>query len=60
MVEENYGAGKSWVQLGTYKGKDGKDAFFALPYKADLKSLVWYVPKTSRKPVTKYQRPWRI
>lgn len=44
-VEENYGAGKSWVQLGTYKGKDGKDAFFALPYKADLKSLVWYVPE---------------
>lgn len=44
-VEENYGAGKSWVQLGTYKGKGGKDAFFALPYKADLKSLVWYVPE---------------
>lgn len=44
-VEENYGAGKSWVQLGTYKGKDGKDAFFAFPYKADLKSLVWYVPE---------------
>ncbi len=26
-------------------GKDGKDAFYAFPYKADLKSLVWYVPE---------------
>ncbi len=23
-VKENYGAGQSWVDLGTYKGKDGK------------------------------------
>ncbi|WP_137132499.1 ABC transporter substrate-binding protein [Rhizobium sp. FY34] len=44
-VKANYGAGQSWVDLGTYKGKDGKDAFFAFPYKADLKSLVWYVPE---------------
>ncbi len=44
-VKTNYGAGDSWVKLGTYKGKDGKDAFFAFPYKADLKSLVWYVPE---------------
>jgi alpha-glucoside transport system substrate-binding protein len=44
-VKENYGAGQSWVDLGTYKGKDGKDAFFAFPYKADLKSLVWFVPE---------------
>ena len=44
-VKDNYGAGQSWVDLGTYKGKDGKSAFFAFPYKADLKSLVWYVPE---------------
>lgn len=44
-VKTNYGAGESWVGYGTYKGKDGKDAFYAFPYKADLKSLVWYVPE---------------
>jgi alpha-glucoside transport system substrate-binding protein len=44
-VKDNYGAGDSWVAYGTYKGKDGKDAFYAFPYKADLKSLVWYVPE---------------
>lgn len=41
----NYGAGESWAALGTYRGKDGADAFFAFPYKADVKSLVWYVPE---------------
>ena len=45
FVNDNYGAGSSWVKLGTYKGKDGKDAFYAFPYKADLKSLVWYSPE---------------
>lgn len=44
-VKENYGAGQSWVDLGVYKGKDGNPAFFAFPYKADVKSLVWYVPE---------------
>jgi alpha-glucoside transport system substrate-binding protein len=44
-VKGNYGAGDSWVGYGTYKGKDGKDAFYALPYKADVKSLIWYVPE---------------
>ncbi|MDO1581050.1 ABC transporter substrate-binding protein [Rhizobium oryzicola] len=44
-VKQNYGAGESWISYGTYKGKDGKSAFFAFPYKADLKSLVWYVPE---------------
>jgi len=45
FVTDNYGAGASWVSLGTYKGKDGKPAFYAFPYKADLKSLVWYSPE---------------
>ncbi|MGO4440108.1 ABC transporter substrate-binding protein [Rhizobium sp. RAF56] len=44
-VKTNYGAGDSWVGYGTYKGKDGKEAFYAFPYKADLKSLVWFVPE---------------
>ena len=43
-VKENYAAGDSWVDLGTYKGKDGAEHFYAFPYKADLKSLVWYSP----------------
>jgi alpha-glucoside transport system substrate-binding protein len=44
-VKDNYGAGDSWANYGVYKGKDGKEAFYAFPYKADLKSLVWYVPE---------------
>ncbi|MBP2563925.1 ABC transporter substrate-binding protein [Agrobacterium tumefaciens] len=44
-VKENYGAGQSWVDLGSYKGKDGNKAYFAFPFKADAKSLVWYVPE---------------
>ena len=45
FITDNYGAGSSWVALGTYKGKDGASSFYAFPYKADLKSLVWYVPE---------------
>ncbi len=45
FIKENYGAGESWVKLGTYKDKDGAEKFFAFPYKADLKSLVWYSPE---------------
>lgn len=45
-LKENYAAGDSWVSLGTYKGKDGASALYALPYKIDVKSLVWYVPET--------------
>ena len=41
----NYAAGQSWVDLGTYEGKDGNKAFYGFPYKTDLKSLVWYVPE---------------
>ena len=44
-VKDNYGAGQSWVDLGTYKDKDGKSGYFAFPYKADVKSLVWYSPE---------------
>ncbi|MGZ9810753.1 ABC transporter substrate-binding protein [Pseudoroseicyclus sp. H15] len=44
-MAENYAAGQSWVDLGTYAGTDGTEAFYAFPYKADVKSLVWYVPE---------------
>lgn len=43
-MKENYAAGQSWVDLGTYPGADGNKAFFGFPYKVDLKSIVWYVP----------------
>lgn len=43
-LSENYGAGPSWAALGTYAGPDGATALYALPYKADVKSLVWYSP----------------
>ena len=43
-VEEINAAGSSFVSLGTYKDKDGNPQFYGVPYKADLKSLVWYSP----------------
>ena len=44
-LKENYAAGQSWVDLGTYAGKDGNKAFYGFPFKTDLKSLVWYSPE---------------
>ncbi|WP_298571193.1 ABC transporter substrate-binding protein [uncultured Aliiroseovarius sp.] len=44
-VRDNYAAGQSWVDLGTYSDKDGNPAHFGFFYKVDLKSLVWYVPE---------------
>ena len=44
-VRENYAAGQSWVDLGTYAGVDGSDALYGFFYKVDVKSLVWYVPE---------------
>jgi alpha-glucoside transport system substrate-binding protein len=41
----NYGAGQSWVDIGTSKDKDGKAQFFGFSYKTDVKSLVWYSPE---------------
>ncbi|MFN3833240.1 MAG: ABC transporter substrate-binding protein [Allorhizobium sp.] len=44
-LKDNYAAGQSWVDLGTYTGKDGNKAFYGFPFKTDLKSLVWYSPE---------------
>lgn len=44
-LTDNYGAGASWAALGTSKGQDGAEQLFAFPYKADVKSLVWYSPE---------------
>ena len=43
-VRENYAAGESWVDLGTYEGPDDEPAFYGIFYRVDLKSLVWYEP----------------
>ncbi len=43
-VLENYAAGQSWVDLGTYPDENGDPQFYGFFYKVDLKSLVWYVP----------------
>lgn len=40
----NYAAGQSWVDLGTHADANGDDQFYGMIYRADLKSLVWYVP----------------
>ncbi len=44
-IRENYAAGQSWVDLGTYKGPDGNDNLYGFFYKVDVKSLVWYIPE---------------
>lgn len=44
-MKENYAAGQSWVDLGTYADPDGNKHFYAFSYKADVKSLVWYSPE---------------
>ena len=44
-VRDNYAAGQSWVDLGTFAGPDGADHLYGFFYKVDVKSLVWYVPE---------------
>ena len=44
-VRDNYAAGQSWVDLGTYADKSGKDQFYGFFYNVNVKSLVWYVPE---------------
>jgi len=44
-VRENYAAGQSWVDLGTYASAEGQDKLYGFFYKVDLKSLVWYNPE---------------
>ncbi|PTW52208.1 ABC transporter substrate-binding protein [Rhodovulum kholense] len=43
-VRENYAAGDSWVDLGTYADQTGAEALYGFFYKIDVKSLVWYAP----------------
>jgi alpha-glucoside transport system substrate-binding protein len=58
-MRENYAAGVSWVDLGTFAGPDGEEALYGFFYKVDVKSLVWYAPSSSRRPATTSPRRWR-
>ncbi len=44
-VADNYAAGSSWVDLGTYADANGDDQFYGFFYNVNVKSLVWYVPE---------------
>ena len=44
-VRENYAAGQSWVDLGTYADPAGADQFYGFFFNVNVKSLVWYVPE---------------
>lgn len=44
-IRDNYAAGDSWAAYGNYAGPDGQHHQYAFPFKADVKSLVWYVPE---------------
>ncbi|RYH09731.1 ABC transporter substrate-binding protein [Tropicimonas sp. IMCC6043] len=43
-VQDNYSAGQSWVDLGTYPDENGDPQFYGFFYNVNLKSLVWYSP----------------
>lgn len=44
-VKDNYAAGQSWVDLGTYADANGDKQFYGMFFRVDLKSLVWYSPE---------------
>jgi alpha-glucoside transport system substrate-binding protein len=44
-VRENYAAGQSWVDLGTYADENGDDQMYGFFYNVNVKSLVWYSPE---------------
>lgn len=44
-IRDNYAAGQSWVDLGSYPGPDGDTSLYGFFYKVDVKSLVWYIPE---------------
>ena len=58
-MNNHYGAGSSWVDLGTYADANGTDHFYGFAYKMDLKSLVWYSQSNLKIMVMKYQQPWK-
>ena len=45
FTAENYGAGQSWVDLGTFNDADGNAQHYGFFYNVNVKSLVWFVPE---------------
>ena len=44
-IAENYAAGDSWLDLGTYADAEGNDQAYGFFFNVNLKSLVWYIPE---------------
>ena len=44
-TRDNFAAGQSWVDLGTYAGPDGEKAYYGVPIQMYIKSVVWHVPE---------------
>ena len=44
-IGENYAAGQSWVDLGTYENENGEDGLYGFFFNVNVKSLVWYIPE---------------
>ncbi|MGJ8611747.1 MAG: ABC transporter substrate-binding protein [Octadecabacter sp.] len=44
-ITENYAAGQSWVDLGTYADASGDENLFGFFFRVNVKSLVWYSPE---------------
>ncbi|MEM7722082.1 MAG: ABC transporter substrate-binding protein [Pseudomonadota bacterium] len=44
-IADNYAAGQSWVDLGTYADESGEDQLYGFFYNVNVKSLVWYSPE---------------
>ncbi|MFK7876165.1 MAG: ABC transporter substrate-binding protein [Paracoccaceae bacterium] len=44
-VADNYAAGQSWVDLGTYADQNGDPQMYGFFYNVNVKSLVWYNPE---------------
>ena len=44
-IRNNYAAGQSWVDLGTYADASGDDHLYGMFFRVSVKSLVWYSPE---------------
>ncbi len=44
-ITDNYAAGQSWVDLGTYENESGEENLYGFFFNVNVKSLVWYIPE---------------
>ncbi len=44
-LKDNFAAGQSWVDLATFPNETGAEELYGMPFKIDVKSLVWYLPE---------------